>query len=345
MKPWACIARLGGCGDNLIASSVLPLLAEDYNVEVICQDPYHVVFENNPYIAKLSVHGKDDIPVGEEWNKWFTIRAKEYERFVNLSHSCETMLVLTKNQTQFYWPVKWQREFCGKSYVEFVHDIVGVPRKINPQFFPTNEESTRAVDFKQRIGGKYIAWVMSGSRIDKRYPYMAQVIARLIKELDVPVLMMGAPGVDKAIAERVGDLVLHQNGNHDKFMLALSNTHATTADSKVPDWPLRRIITQAQHADLVIGPDTGPMWGVAMEQVPKVMLLSHASPENITKGWVNTVTLHADPVSVPCWPCHKLHDGPETCVPNSDNTGAACISDINAEVIVAAARSVLQRSE
>ena len=37
----------------------------------------------------------------------------------------------------------------------------------------------------------------------------------------------------------------------------------------------------------MIGPDTGLMWGVAMEAMPKIMLLSHASPENITKHWTN----------------------------------------------------------
>jgi hypothetical protein len=33
----------------------------------------------------------------------------------------------------------------------------------------------------------------------------------------------------------------------------------------------------------------------AFEAMPKIMLLSHASEENITKHWVNTTTLHADP--------------------------------------------------
>jgi hypothetical protein len=59
--------------------------------------------------------------------------------------------------------------------------------------------------------------------------------------------------------------------------------------------------------------------------------VSHASAENITKHWVNTVTLHADPDRVPCWPCHRLHNDPSTCKSNKEDNGAACISDISVE--------------
>ena len=50
-------SRFGGIGDNLIASAVLPGLRAKYGrVEVITQHPQHVVFENNPYVDKLSVY-------------------------------------------------------------------------------------------------------------------------------------------------------------------------------------------------------------------------------------------------------------------------------------------------
>jgi hypothetical protein len=64
------------------------------------------------------------------------------------------------------------------------------------------------------------------------------------------------------------------------------------------------------------------------------VMVSHASVENITKHWVNTTTLHADPNRVPCWPCHRLHDDPSTCVVNKEENGAACISDVSVENLV-----------
>jgi ADP-heptose:LPS heptosyltransferase len=91
----------------------------------------------------------------------------------------------------------------------------------------------------------------------------------------------------------------------------------------------------------VIGPDTGPMWATAIHNMPKIMLLSHASPTNITKHWRNTTTLHADQTRVDCWPCHKLHDIIETCRSNTEQTGAACISDISVDSLLQHAEKAL----
>src|SRR5262249_46535525 len=99
------------------------------------------------------------------------------------------------------------------------------------------------------------------------------------------------------------------------------------------NWPLRRGLAMAFISDLVVSPDTGPAWAVAMEPVPKIILHSHASVENICKHWINTTSLHADQNRVPCWPCHNLHDEPATCRPNKDGNGSACISDISVEDI------------
>ena len=80
--------------------------------------------------------------------------------------------------------------------------------------------------------------------------------------------------------------------------------------------------------------------------MPKVVLHSHASVENIAKHWVNTVSLHADPNNVPCWPCHRLHDTVDTCIPNKDMGGAAaCISDISVETILENAERLLSESK
>jgi hypothetical protein len=91
------------------------------------------------------------------------------------------------------------------------------------------------------------------------------------------------------------------------------------------------------------------MWAVAMEDVPKIMLHSHASVDNITKHWRRTVSLHPDH-RVKCWPCHLLHDAADTCQETQrksgldvdpELTGAACISSINVEAIVTAAKAML----
>lgn len=343
-KGWAGIARLGGIGDNLIASIVLrPLKRLGYMTDMITSETAGCVFQNNPYVDKLSIKKDGDIPGGEDWHKWFASRSNEYELFVNLSNSCETRHALHKGNTAFWWPVEYRRKLCAGSYLETACDIVGVPFEAGPLFFPTDEERERAIRTRnEQIGGPYITWVLSGSRVDKIYPYMAFAITRIIKELGISVVMVGVGGKQFEYAKTIQETVARTNSTDRGLHLALS------PDSSDPGghqhWSIRRSLTQAMLSDLVITPDTGVAWAVAMENLPKIMLVSHASEENITKNWVNTTTLHADQNRVPCWPCHRLHDDVSTCVQHSDGIGAAaCMGDISVETVLQAVSSKLHQ--
>jgi FkbM family methyltransferase len=340
---WAGVSRCGGVGDNLIAASVCrPLKEMGLKVEMITQTPNCVLFENNPHIDKIAVYDQKDWPTDiNAWQQWYRLRAKEYERFANLGHAVECRHALFPIQTWFWWPQDYRRKLCAGSYLETAHDVLGLPHSFGPLFFPTAEEKEQAYVTKRKLGtGPIIAWCLSGTRIDKVYPYGPLVIARLIKELGARVVMLGAPPPhrDAALAKIAMDTVKAQNGSLDGL------THAGSPSEQDQTWPIRRILTFAAACDLYIGGDTGPSWGVAFEPIPKIIMLSHASDENITKHWLNTTTLHADPQRVPCWPCHQLHESFDTCHPTKINDAdyAACISDITSETIIAAARGLLR---
>lgn len=333
MPGWAGIARLGGVGDNLIAASVLaPLKRLGYKTEVITSAAAQAVYHNNPHLDKLSVKGDKDIQ--GDWQQWFATRAREYDIFANLSHSCENRHALNVGTTAFWWRQDYRRKICAGSYLETVHDIVGVPHEFGPLFFPTDSEHERAQwTRKEQIGGPYLAWVLSGSRIDKVYPYASMAICRIIKELDIPVVMIGVGGKQFEYAKQVEQDVRRTNSSSKGLHLALSPDNADPGGHQ--HWGVRRSLTQAMAASLIVTPDTGVAWATAMENVRKIVLVSHASAENITKHWVNTTTLHADPSRVPCWPCHRLHDDVSTCVPSKDTgSSASCMSDISVETIL-----------
>jgi FkbM family methyltransferase len=343
---WAGIARCGGVGDNLISGAVCKSLKElGYKVEVITQAPQNVVFENNPYIDKISVYEAKDWPADlGQWQHWFRMRAREYEKFANLSHSVEALHGLLPIQTWYWWPEEMRRKMCGGSYLETPFHVLGlpVPKTFGPLFFPTDEEKEQALATKRKLGdGPVVAFTLSGTRIDKVYPYTSLLIARLIKELGARVVMLGAPPPyrDYEIAKTIMEHVKVQNGSLDGL------THAASPSMEQQVWPIRRILTFAAACDLVIGPDTGPSWGVALEPVPKIIMVSHASVENITKHWRNTLTLHAGE-GVTCWPCHRLHDSFEqnTCNSIKINNGefAKCISDISVETIITNAARLLR---
>ncbi len=343
---WAAIARFGGIGDDLIASSVLPgLKAKWGHVEVITKKPWSVVFENNPNIDKLVNKEDADIPLTspDDWQKWFRVRATEYDFFRNLSHSCEFRHALFPGQTEFDWGETLRRKRCAGSYIESVHDICEIGYDpIGPQFFPTDDELTTARETRDKITGlgPIVGWVCSGTRIDKRHPRAGITIARMIRELGVTVALFGGWDKDRLIAQEIEAQVRQENHQYSGAIKGLATCMSLSKEQDI--WPIRRGLTQLMQCDLVITPDTGPWWAVAMEPLPKILMVSHASVENIGKHAVNTTVLHADPERVKCFPCHRLHSDFTTCTPNFENNGAACISDISVHSIVETARRMLE---
>jgi len=347
-KGWVCIIRTGGIGDNLIAASVLrPLHAQGYRIEVITQQPQSVLFENNPFIDKLSVRKPGDLPADyKAWSEYWRLRAPEYAKLVNLSHSVEHLHALFEGTTPWDWPALFRRKLCGGSYLETAHDIVGVPHDFGPLFFPTEDEIDQAKQTIRTVSMhgalKVVAWCLAGSRLDKIYPMAPMAVARLLKEDNVAVIMFGAKDrIDFEMAKTIHEHVKANNSTDANLHLALSPVDTDT-------WPVRRTITTAMCCDLVITPDSGIAWGVAMESVPKIMLHSHASQINITKHWINTISMMP---SVACWPCHKLHNEKKTCeaeqaawgmTVDPEAKGAACITSISVESILEATRKSLR---
>jgi ADP-heptose:LPS heptosyltransferase len=299
---------------------------------MITNEGNHVLYHHNPYIDKLTVKQTDrDLPQNDlvAWQKWFESRAHESDIFVHASHSMEGRHAVFKAMTSFWWPVEYRRKICAGSYLETIHDLVGVPYDFAPLFHASPEEWAYALQTKARMGPRFILWVLSGTRIDKVYPYAPMAIARIIREIGAPVLLMGGPSdKEHSMAIAIRDHVEAVNSNRDGLHLAIPEGSGDKC------WPLRSALSMALTADLVVTPDTGTAWAVAFEPMPKIVMVSHASAENITKHWINTTTLHADPVRVSCWPCHRLHDDPSTCVENKEKNGAACISDISVERLV-----------
>jgi ADP-heptose:LPS heptosyltransferase len=350
-KPWALVCRFGGVGDNCVVASALPLLAEEYNVEVIAAAPHHVVFENNPSIAKLSIIQH---PIPGDLAEWWRVRRHGYAHTVHLSHSMEAFQAFQPHQTYFELPDEARRWICRYSYLEVAHAFTCVrPEFGHSLFFPTEAERDDAQAMRQKFGRgkKIIGWHVSGTRVDKVYPHSGLLISRLIRELDATVFLMGGP-TDRELAQAIADHVKRQNGDIDGVQIAIPGKHdlimqqdGRLIEPKINpkfEWGIRRQCTMAQSVDLLIAPDSGLAWAASMEPVPKILLHSHASPTNITKYWRNTVSMiPPDQDKVPCWPCHKLLPSINECSTPVDGTYAGCISSIPVESIVDEARRAL----
>jgi hypothetical protein len=70
---------------------------------------------------------------------------------------------------------------------------------------------------------------------------------------------------------------------------------------------------------------------VAFEPMPKVVMLSHSSNENLTRDWINTAALEAP---VACHPCHRIHNASMTMCGKDTVTGAAaCMAYYSADLV------------
>jgi hypothetical protein len=112
------------------------------------------------------------------------------------------------------------------------------------------------------------------------------IVARLLLALpEVTIVLVGGPGVDQ---------MLERGWENEKRVWRRAGV-----------WSIREAMSFARIADVVIGGETGVLNAVAMEQVPKLLFLSHSTVENLCRDWVNTCAFAGE--DAPCYPCHRLH--------------------------------------
>jgi hypothetical protein len=119
----------------------------------------------------------------------------------------------------------------------------------------------------------------------------------------------------------------------NKILDAVKRYHGDTKRvcAQVNTHSIRQIITLAHHAAAVVGPETGVLNAVCLQPVPKVLLLSHSAPVNLSDDWILTTALRPN---APCYPCHRLHYSHEWCPQNQETGAAVCAASIDAETVV-----------
>lgn len=315
------VIRYGAIGDQIIASSILPLLKKKgyyitYNVSSESQD----ILRFDPNIDEFLLQDKDQVPNMQLGAYWKTLElSKRYDRIINLCESLEGALLTLPGRLTNEYSHGARHRICNKNYLEHTHDIADVPYKFNPRFYETKEEHEEAIAEKNRHGAPVILWALNGSSVHKVYPWVQIVVAWLIEKTPAHIYFSG----DLKDGKMLQDAIIRElQGNG----VSTDRIHAMAGI-----WSIRKTLAFAQQADCVVGPETGVLNAVAFEQMPKVVYLSHSSIENLTKHWVNTKALTPDVERCPCYPCHKLISGWDNCVKNEKTAAAQCASSITPE--------------
>lgn len=314
----ACVYRISAIGDACQVASVFPGLKEQgYHVTFVTSPKGAEVCRHDPYIDEIVVQSADFGPPERIVQFWQTYEER-FDKFINLGNTVEHTLLLKPKNIHYYWPQETLHRLCNHNYMDVTHEVAGVPKKLRQRFYPTAEETGRIMGW--RMDKKRLCVVAPvGSGINKRWPHV-------IAFCDA---MLGAdPDMHIAV---VGQLEPSYLPEHERLHpLAVS-------------WPVRDVLTLALHADIVIGEETGVLNAVACEAMPKIVLLSHSSDENLTRDWTNTIGL--EPRKTPCFPCHRMHAEWDYCrrVPELD--AALCQANHSPDEVLALALDMLRDYE
>lgn len=315
----ALVFRCGAFGDLMQASSVWAgLKKQGYYVTVMTQSPGAEVVTHDPNIDRLVVLDRDQVPNTRLVEFW-AHQATKYDKFVNLSESVEGTWLALPGRANHEWPVELRRKYMTKNYVEFQHELAGLPHDPQVRFYPTAEEMEWARKQRAKMGAFVVMWSLSGSSPHKHWPYLDQIIARLFLSCpEAHVVLTGGPECELLEAGWESEPRVHRTCGK---------------------WTIRQSLTFIEFADLVIGPETGVLNAAAHRPVPKVLFLSHSPKESLSRDWVNCESLSAP--GVKCYPCIQLHHTWKHCWKDEDAGAAMCQSQISADTCWNAIEPVL----
>ena len=316
------VIRYGAIGDSLQTASVLPELKRlGYHVTLNSHPDGEVVLRHDPHIDDFFVQDPNQVPNGELVAYWNHLATK-YDRIVNLCECVEGTLLLFPGRANHRWPHSVRKKYCNKNYLEFMAEIAEVTFQPEHKFYAIGSEQLRAQNKMEEIRiacnpdfvigqSKWndpfvVMWALAGSSVHKCYPHQDAVIARILTEIPNSHVIMVGNAVCK---------ILEQGWENEP------RVHRTSGEME-----LRDVLALAQFCQLIIGPETGVLNGMAFEDMAKVLLLSHSTEENLTRDWVNTESLHSD--ITPCWPCHRLHYTNEFCPQDPETKAAMCQQDL-----------------
>lgn len=295
-KDRVCIVRYGAIGDMVMVTPLIRALAgQGFDVTVNAQTFGGAVevVKNNPFVTNTIIHERNIIPMHEldgYWKTW----AAEYTRYINLSESIEGSLLKVEGRRDYFTPSALREALCGDTnyYIRTMEKggvTVAEPPQGELYFSPA--EVGWAKKFLAPFKGRFVlAWGLNGSSFHKMYaPLQATLTAWLEKHPDATAILMGS------------DSARFMQWQHPQVV-------GTAGDLK-----LRESLSILPYVSAYAGPESGLLNSAACFDTPKIALLSHSTPLNLTQGWKNTITLEPDKALAPCYPCHQMHYTRESC--------------------------------
>jgi ADP-heptose:LPS heptosyltransferase/predicted SAM-dependent methyltransferase len=315
----ALVCRFGAFGDLMQASSVFAgLKKQGYHITLMTSLPGADVISQDPHIDSIMLLDKDQIP-NADLGKFWKHQAAKYDKFINLSESVEGTFLAMPGRSAHAWPPAVRHSMLNRNYVEFQHELAGLPHDPQIKFYATPEEKSWAKKQRSKMSDFVVLWSLAGSSVHKTWAGLDHVIAQLmVNYKNVDVVLCGGP-----------ECALLEAGWEKE-----PRVHLTCGK-----WSIRQSLAFIEESNLVIGPETGVLNAAANEDVPKILFLSHSTQENLSRDWVNTTSLQS--VGTKCKgrgnddapACHQMHFGWAECNKDDASGVAMCQKDISIDEV------------
>jgi predicted SAM-dependent methyltransferase/ADP-heptose:LPS heptosyltransferase len=309
----AAIVRVGGNGDALWAASVAAHLhADGYSVTAFMSANGEEVLRHDPHIDRIIT-----VPQGllgdEELLEYWAWQAPKFDKWVNLIGSVEGRLLPHQSVHEFYLPQHLRHELMNRNYLDMVHAYAELPAGTPSlqKFYPTEAEIAWAQKMRAEMPGPMVLLSPTGSGPFKAWPHAQDFMERMA-DAGVYTVMVGD-------LKHLPDLdIVSRHGTDYGHVVGM-------------EWPLRLALAMVLQADAVVATESVFANAAAFEPMPKVVMLSHSSNENLARDWRNCITLEAP---VACHPCHRIHNEAAVLCTKDKNTGAAaCMAYYSADLV------------
>jgi ADP-heptose:LPS heptosyltransferase len=287
----ALVIRLGAIGDMIVITPVLPVLKQDgYKVIMQTNKRGKRLVLHNPYIDEWLYHDESMPADAKLWQYWAEL-SKNYDKTINYTHSIEVAFAKKVNYVGPKFLLEKRNNECNINFYDFALTMAGYPhiQGRRGEIYFSKVEKRFARKIRDNYKNKFlIVWVMAGSAWHKIYPY-SELVAQMFME------KYG----DNTQIVTIGDEII-------KLIEFMS----------VPNVLKTRTAAVIEQADLIIGPDTGAMHIAGCFNVPKILLCTAHTPENLSKHWLNCINL--EPENCYCHPCHRMATQPDECPADED---------------------------
>ena len=338
------VVRYGAIGDMVMTSSIFPALKEQgYHITLYCQDNdgYQAV-KHDPNVDRFILQDKDAVPpqfLEEFWN----YTRKKYDKWLNLCESVEATLLASPGRANWEWPNELRAKYLDRNYLEWTHELAGVPPPYRPKFHSTLTERAWAREKARSYGRRNVLWSLSGSSGHKVWPHLDEVMNRILGTYpDAHIVLVG---------DELCRILQSGWDGYAKDGVFIEKQMHPRVHCMSAKWTIRQSMAFAEVADLIIGTETGLLNAAGHMDAWKIVTLSHSSEEMLTKHWRNVIALN-QPKGVGCTkhPCRQLHGGNgrdawEDCPFHADETMkvSLCQYHVTAEMMWGAVKSVLDQ--